>query len=147
MITASHLPYNRNGIKFFDADGGLEHEDITDLLTKASEMHTAKADISGCTSYDLITLYAQHLENNIRKGVKTDAGNLPLRGLKIAVDAGNGDAGFFVTKILKPLGADTAGSQFLEPDGMFPNHIPNPKILLQWMQSVKQYSIIMQISV
>ncbi len=29
MITASHLPYNRNGIKFFDADGGLEHDDIT----------------------------------------------------------------------------------------------------------------------
>ena len=28
MITASHLPFNRNGIKFFDNDGGLEHEDI-----------------------------------------------------------------------------------------------------------------------
>jgi len=43
------------------------------------------------------------------------------------VDAGNGDAGFFVSSILKPLGADTSGSQFLDPDGMFPNHIPNPE--------------------
>ena len=29
--------------------------------------------------------------------------------------------------MLQPLGADTAGSQFLEPDGRFPNHIPNPE--------------------
>ena len=35
MITASHLPYNRNGIKFFDKDGGLEHEDITEILNLA----------------------------------------------------------------------------------------------------------------
>ena len=26
-----------------------------------------------------------------------------------------------------PLGADTSGSRFLEPDGTFPNHIPNPE--------------------
>lgn len=30
-------------------------------------------------------------------------------------------------QVLAPLGADTAGSQFLEPDGTFPNHIPNPE--------------------
>ena len=29
--------------------------------------------------------------------------------------------------MLKPLGADTSGSQFLQPDGYFPNHIPNPE--------------------
>jgi phosphomannomutase len=29
--------------------------------------------------------------------------------------------------VLEPLGAVTRGSQFLEPDGMFPNHIPNPE--------------------
>lgn len=29
--------------------------------------------------------------------------------------------------MLKPLGADTTGSQFLDPDGAFPNHIPNPE--------------------
>ena len=32
MITASHLPYNRNGLKFFTKDGGVEHEDIIAIL-------------------------------------------------------------------------------------------------------------------
>lgn len=30
-------------------------------------------------------------------------------------------------QVLAPLGADITGSQFLEPDGTFPNHIPNPE--------------------
>ena len=29
--------------------------------------------------------------------------------------------------MLAPLGADTRGSQFLDPDGTFPNHVPNPE--------------------
>ncbi|KAF2318527.1 hypothetical protein GH714_008648 [Hevea brasiliensis] len=32
-----------------------------------------------------------------------------------------------LAKVLEPLGAITSGSQFLEPDGLFPNHIPNPE--------------------
>jgi phosphomannomutase len=32
MITASHLPFNRNGFKFFTANGGLEKEDIKQIL-------------------------------------------------------------------------------------------------------------------
>ncbi|MGI6113778.1 MAG: phosphomannomutase/phosphoglucomutase, partial [Mahellales bacterium] len=51
----------------------------------------------------------------------------PLKDFKIIVDAGNGAGGFFVDKVLVPLGADVTGSQFLEPDGSFPNHIPNPE--------------------
>ena len=43
------------------------------------------------------------------------------------MDAGNGAGGFYADLVLKPLGADTTGSQFLEPDGSFPNHIPNPE--------------------
>ncbi len=52
--------------------------------------------------------------------------NKPFDGMKIIVDAGNGAGGFFA-KVLSTLGADTKGSQFLEPDGMFPNHEPNPE--------------------
>jgi phosphomannomutase len=47
--------------------------------------------------------------------------------LKIIVDAGNGAGGFYADRVLQPLGADTTGSQFLEPDGNFPNHVPNPE--------------------
>lgn len=43
MITASHLPYNRNGFKFFTKEGGYEKKDITELLTKAAEEHAAES--------------------------------------------------------------------------------------------------------
>ena len=32
MVTASHLPFNRNGMKFFDKDGGLNKEDIARII-------------------------------------------------------------------------------------------------------------------
>lgn len=51
----------------------------------------------------------------------------PLSGMHILVDAGNGAGGFFATQVLQPLGADITGSQFLDPDGSFPNHVPNPE--------------------
>ena len=47
--------------------------------------------------------------------------------MKIVVDAGNGAGGFFANSVLAPLGADISGSQFLDPDGTFPNHQPNPE--------------------
>ena len=124
MITASHLPFNRNGLKFFDKDGGLEHEDITAILEGAAGL-SEKSAAAEAQKFDLISLYANHLVNTIKNGV--NSGEKPLAGLKIVVDAGNGAGGFFVSKILDLLGADTKGSQFLEPDGMFPNHIPNPE--------------------
>lgn len=128
MITASHLPFNRNGMKFFDPDGGLEHDDITDILTIAEELSVQDADISALEEVDLISCYSAHLCEKIRVGAADPAHyDQPLKGLKIVVDAGNGAGGFFVEKVLKPLGADTTGSQFLNPDGMFPNHIPNPE--------------------
>lgn len=145
MITASHLPFNRNGLKFFDRDGGLEHEDITGILEGASDAELASGTIpkaagtTPCPSCNLLSLYASYLEEKIRAGVLQDFGNqgsapsglsakdsLPLSGLHIVVDAGNGAGGFFA-QVLSNLGADTSGSQFLEADGMFPNHIPNPE--------------------
>ncbi|BEU88366.1 phosphoglucomutase [Selenomonas sp. TAMA-11512] len=127
MITASHLPYNRNGMKFFTRDGGLEHEDIEEVLTLASKNHEQSADTSAAAAYDLIDLYAGHLVRKIEEGLGAAAGSKPLAGMHIVVDAGNGGGGFFAGKVLDVLGADTSGSQFLEPDGMFPNHIPNPE--------------------
>lgn len=57
--------------------------------------------------------------------MKTDQ-EQPLKNWHIIVDAGNGAGGFFAKHVLEVLGANTDGSQFLEPDGAFPNHIPNP---------------------
>lgn len=126
MLTASHLPFNRNGIKFFDTNGGLEHDDITDILNIAQDKAESK-NFEFAGSYNLLETYATHLKQTIIKELNASENDKVLSGLHIVVDAGNGDGGFFVDKILNPLGADTTGSAFLEPDGMFPNHIPNPE--------------------
>ncbi|HKL20697.1 MAG TPA: hypothetical protein VJ904_02760, partial [Tichowtungia sp.] len=126
MLTASHLPFNRNGLKFFTRDGGLDKADIKQILTTATETGTFdEVELSRVRNIELMDDYAAALVSTIRNSV--GQGDTPLDGLKIVVDAGNGAGGYFVEKVLKPLGADTAGSQFLDPDGSFPNHIPNPE--------------------
>jgi phosphomannomutase len=129
MITASHLPFNRNGFKFFTARGGLEKQDISDILRLAEQNNFENAPTQGQVErHDFISVYANQLVQTIREGVDhPDSFEQPLKGLKIVVDAGNGAGGFYASKVLEPLGADTTGSQFLDPDGTFPNHVPNPE--------------------
>jgi len=129
MLTASHLPSNRNGCKFFTAQGGLEKQNITEVLDIASQTEFTPAPTPGTvTPKDFMSVYSGQLVQKIREGVNhpTDF-DRPLKGLKIVVDAGNGAGGFYVTQVLNPLGAETTGSQFLDPDGSFPNHVPNPE--------------------
>lgn len=128
QITASHHPWERNGLKFFTPDGGLEGEDISYILEKAeTQSEISDCDCPKVTAVDYMTQYAAHLCKMIREGVNAQDFEHPLKGYKIIVDAGNGVGGFYAENVLAPLGADTTGSQFLEPDGMFPNHIPNPE--------------------
>ena len=127
MVTASHLPMNRNGLKFFTAKGGFEKEDIKTLLERAADPALTGTGRGTCTRIDYLPRYAAHLADLVRKGVKADDYDHPLKGFHIVVDAGNGAGGFFADQVLGVLGADTSGSQFLEPDGTFPNHIPNPE--------------------
>lgn len=162
MITASHLPYNRNGFKFFTKDGGLNKSDITEILEAAAsdeliaELGEPKYtdreyfDMGRLFPHEdceLMNTYCEHLRNIIKKNVynsincihsgdsntisdivlNSEQYNKPLAGMKIVVDAGNGAGGFYAKKVLKPLGADISCSQFLEPDGNFPNHAPNPE--------------------
>jgi len=129
MLTASHLPFNRNGLKFFTAEGGLNKPDITAILNLASEDNFLTAATKGeLQERDFISVYSDGLVQQIRSAVNHPENyEQPLSGLKIVVDAGNGAGGFYTSKVLEPLGADTSGSQFLDPDGNFPNHIPNPE--------------------
>jgi phosphomannomutase len=129
MLTASHLPYNRNGIKFFTKAGGLGKKDITRILEIAASAFVPNPEAKGSVSLcKLMDEYSQFLVESIRKNVNHPTSYAtPLAGFHIVVDAGNGSGGFFAEKVLKPLGANTTGSQYLEPDGMFPNHIPNPE--------------------
>lgn len=129
MITASHLPFNRNGLKFFTNSGAIEKEDLKEIINIANKIENINESEKGkISTIDFISQYAKVLVDKIRSGVNSKFNKeQPLKNFKIVVDAGNGAGGFFVDKVLKPLGADTEGSQFIEPDGNFPNHIPNPE--------------------
>ncbi len=126
QITASHHPFDRNGLKFFIGTGGLEGSDIAEILTLAENGEECIADVKGnVTKVDYMTAYAARLRDMIIREVGN--GEKPLKNYHIVVDAGNGVGGFYANEVLAKLGADVSGSQFLEPDGMFPNHIPNPE--------------------
>ena len=128
QITASHHPYNRNGLKFFTRAGGLEGSDIEAILTYAQNGdRPAEKDGGTVTDVDYMSDYAAGLREKIKREVGADDYEHPLKGFHIVVDAGNGAGGFYADRVLAPLGADTSGSRFLDPDGMFPNHVPNPE--------------------
>jgi len=129
MLTASHLPFNRNGMKFFTEKGGFDKGNVSDLLRIAARENFLVAETKGSVQkIDFISVYANFLVETIRKGVNDPTQyETPLARLKIIVDAGNGAGGFFAGKVLEPLGADISGSQFLNPDGRFPTHVPNPE--------------------
>ncbi len=142
MITASHLPFNRNGMKFFTRDGALAKKELTEILSGAAALAEQYADEDAETllgagmlpagsipakAFDMKAVYCGHMMNIIQKEVNAGDYGHPLKGLHIVVDAGNGASGFFATDILSPLGADISGSVFLDPDGTFPNHVPNPE--------------------
>lgn len=128
QITASHHPFNRNGLKFFTRDGGLEASDIEEILTYAQENEIPEKIGGGTvTPKNYMEQYSKNLRDMICREVNAEDYEHPLKGYKIVVDAGNGAGGFYASKVLEPLGADTTGSRYLDPDGMFPNHVPNPE--------------------
>ena len=128
QITASHHPYHRNGLKFFTPAGGLDGIDIEAILGFCDSGELPEAAEGGSSErIDYMKDYAAHLRDIICKGINSPNYDRPLEGLHIVVDAGNGAGGFYAYDVLEPLGADISGSVYLDPDGMFPNHIPNPE--------------------
>lgn len=128
-ITASHHPYHRNGLKFFTRGGGLDKGDIREILATAqAQYELEKAHVKGfVVPVRYLDAYSKHLREMICREVNAQEYDKPLKGFHIVVDAGNGAGGFYAHEVLEPLGADVTGSQFLEPDGRFPNHVPNPE--------------------
>ena len=125
MITASHHPKDINGLKFFTADGGVNGAELDEIIALANAGERLEpTSHSSIVKRDCLRLYCDMLTEVVRKGTSLF---LPLKDMKIVVDAGHGVGGFFAERVLKPLGADVSGSQFLEPDGTFPAHAPNPE--------------------
>ena len=127
MVTASHNPKDFNGMKLVrelskpvSGDTGLN--DIKQLaeLNQFGEVSTNKGSIK---NIDISESYTAHLINYISP--------VSLRPLKIVVNAGNGAAGHALDHIETALQKLMANPiQFIkvhhEPDGNFPNGIPNP---------------------
>ena len=129
MITASHLPYNRNGFKYFSKDGGLESKNIASIISTAEKdtKDIPPVPAGRVIAAPLMDYYSAHLREMICKSAGRAEDSKPLSGLHVVCNAGNGAGEFFARDVLVPLGADISGSQFLEPDGFFPNHQPNPE--------------------
>ena len=138
QITASHHPFDKNGLKFFTKDGGFENEDIVNVLTFAENADVSEIKYSdNSKKTDYMSEYAAILRKMICDGINAENYGKPLEGLHIVTDAGNGAGGFYATDVLEKLGADITGSLYLDPDGRFPNHIPNPENA-QAMESISK---------
>jgi phosphomannomutase len=123
MVTASHNPPNYNGMKFvreearpISADTGLH--DIR-ALAEANAFGPPVAARGKVTQADVKPAYIEHLLSYI--DTRT------LAPLKIVVNAGNGGAGPIVD-LLEPHLPFEFVKVFHEPDGTFPNGVPNPMI-------------------
>ena len=123
MVTASHLPAERNGFKFILASGGLSGGELDEIIKDINEAGTPPVPAAACpVKLDFLPYYLRKLEGMVERKLGADG----FSGLRVAVDAGNGGGGFYA-RWLKSLGADIAGSINLEPDGSFPAHPPNPE--------------------
>ncbi len=122
MITASHHPAQKNGFKFITRDGGLTSGDVKSLIEAAADVELPDPLVR---EVDFLSTYTESLKAMIHKRLDDDSVK-PLLGLHVVVDAGNGAGGFYA-RLLEDLGAEIEGSQFLNPDGSFPNHAPNPE--------------------
>lgn len=142
MVTASHLPRDRNGFKFFlgNADdcmftkemihelGRRAQDCAADLFQNSCSLPPTSGDQAVmCSEWvDWMPEYAKFLKDAIRKEVGSGKYDRPLKGLKIVLNAGNGAGGFF-SSVLGNLGADVTGSINIEADGQFPSGVPNPE--------------------
>jgi phosphomannomutase/phosphomannomutase/phosphoglucomutase len=123
MVTASHNPPDYNGMKFvreqsrpISADTGLK--DMQALIE--SGRLPPRAPRAGTTSpLDTGAKYLQHLRGYV-KGAN-------LKPLKVVVNAGNGGAGLIIDQLEPYLPFEFVKINH-QPDGSFPNGVPNPML-------------------
>ena len=122
MVTASHNPADYNGLKLvreearpISADTGLV--DIR-RLAEADERRAAGTR-GKVAKADIFDAYVQHMLGYVDTA--------SLRPLKLVVNAGNGCAGIAIDGLEQHLPFELVKLHH-EPDGTFPNGIPNPML-------------------
>ena len=87
MITASHHPWNKNGLKFFTCKGGLEGKEISEMLVEAQSLNMQTYEAKGrIEQKPFLPVYMDQLASRIRIGLQTQD-KRPLEGLHVVVDA------------------------------------------------------------
>ena len=116
IITASHNPSQYNGIKLCVDKDSLFGEGIQ-KIRKIAEGGNFVKGTGKVETHDIMDSYLDYL----RKNVEIDP------GLRVAIDCGNGMVGIVAPKILRDFGCELT-ELYVEPDGRFPNHHPDPTV-------------------
>jgi phosphomannomutase len=120
MITASHNPGNYNGFKICRREAvPLSGTEVLDILAKdIASGRIEKAGSRGSIARkDISRDFAAHVLSFIDPTV--------IKPFSIAIDAGNGMAGLTLPPVFEKLPCKIT-PLYYEPDGSFPNHMPNP---------------------
>jgi phosphoglucosamine mutase len=115
MLTASHNPYDDNGIKVFGKDGFK----IADALENTIAGHVESGDLSSehirsdriGKAYRIEDARGRYIEF-----AKSTIRNQELQGMNVVLDCANGAAYFIAPLIFRELGAQVSRN-FVEPDG------------------------------
>lgn len=116
MITGSHLDQRYNGIKMAYGTLALADQQILDLfdIIQSQAYRTGEGQMR--RDFDMIHKHMDKIGGMVKLA----------RPLKVAMDAGNGLSGTYVPALLEKLGCEVVGL-YLESDGTYPNHLPNPE--------------------
>ena len=119
MITGSHNPSEYNGFKITVDKTPFFGEDIYALGRECEAMVMPNAVPRNVTKINAVKRYVDFLVKEFQhlKGMDT----------RIVYDCGNGVAGVVTEDIFKNLKLNTKGI-YVEPDGTFPNHHPDPSV-------------------
>ena len=117
MITGSHNPSEYNGFKITVDKAPFFSEEIYALGRECETIEFPKKVQRDVTEIDAVTRYVDFLVEEFQ--------HLKAMDTKIVYDCGNGVAGVVTEDIFKALELKTKGL-YVDPDGTFPNHHPDP---------------------
>jgi phosphomannomutase len=119
MITASHNPPEYNGMKCVRAESRPISGDtgLSDIERRAFEQKWVRTGSGKIEDQDVYADFVRHLLDIVKPS--------ELKPLNVLLDAGNGAAGVALEKLLPHLPLN-ATRRLFEPDGNFPNGVPNP---------------------